>query len=150
MGLPAGEELLLEEENPGVLEDLDQRDSLIWVFLEELGDQVFVLLRNARLESNLRSCLIPSDGLLIAPKRCVSMYQFKEQDSQRPDIQLVVMLAIVDHFRCHILQSTAESVSLTFVDLAIVGVLREIALTSPAKVANFEHIILIDKQVFWL
>ena len=78
LGLPAGEELLLEEENPGVLEDLDQRDSLIWVFLEELGDQVFVLLRNARLESNLRSCLISSDGLLIAPKRCVSMDQLKE------------------------------------------------------------------------
>ena len=62
----------------------------------------------------------------------------------------MVVLAIINHFRRHILQCTAKSISLTFIHLAIVRILRKIALTRPPKVAYFQHVVLIHQQILRL
>ena len=86
-----------------MLEHLNQVDSLVGVFLEELVDQVLVLLRNLGLESDLLTHLVTSNCLLIASKGSISMNKLIEENSEGPNIKLVVMLAMIDHFRSHVL-----------------------------------------------
>ena len=101
--LPVGEEFLLEEHDPLVLEHLDQRDSLISVLLEELVDEVFVLLGYLRLERDRLTCLIPGNCLLVSSEGCISVNELVEQDSKRPYIELVIVLPMVDHLGRHVL-----------------------------------------------
>ena len=61
----------------------------------------------------------------------------------------MIVLSMIDHLWGHILQSSTESIALTFVHLSVT-ILLEITLTSPAEVANFEHVIAVDEQIFWL
>ena len=69
-----------------MLEHVNQFDSLVGVFLEELVDQVLVLLRNLRLESDPLTHLVTSDRLLITSKRSISVNKLVEQDSEGPNI----------------------------------------------------------------
>ena len=132
-----------------MLEDLDERDSRVGVLLEELVDQVLVLLRDLRFELNRLTSLVPGDRLLIPSERCIAVDQLVEQDAERPDVQLVVVLPMVDHLRCHVLECATEGVALAFVELAIV-VHVHLAFTRPAKVADLQHVVLVHEQVFWL
>ena len=84
--LPVGKELVLEVEDPGVLEDLDQRNSLVWVFHEEPVDQVFVLLRNPLLEGDRLASLVAGNGRLVASVGSVAVHQFVEEDAEGPDV----------------------------------------------------------------
>jgi len=61
----------------------------------------------------------------------------------------MIVLSVVDHFGRHILKSATEGLALAFVLLAI-NILFKIAFTCPAKVANFEHVVFADQQIFWL
>lgn len=56
-----------------MLEYLNQRDSLVWVFFEKLVDEVFVFLRDLAFEGNLRTSLVASNSFLISAVGCVSM-----------------------------------------------------------------------------
>ena len=142
--LPICKELVLEVKDPGVLEYLDQGDPLVWILLQELIDQVLILLRHLRLELDRLSRLVPGDRLLIPPERCMPVAQFVEQDAKRPHVQLMIMLAMVDHFRCHILQRATEGVALPFVQLSV-GVLIHLPFTRPPEVTNLQHIVFIDE-----
>ena len=132
-----------------MLEDLDEWDSLVGVLLEELVDQVLVLLRDLRFELNRLTSLVPCDRLLIPSERCIAVDQLVEQDAKRPDVQLVVVLPMVDHLRCHVLECATEGVALALVELAIV-VHVHLTFTRPAKVADLQHVVLVHEQVFWL
>ena len=59
----------------------------------------------------------------------------------------MVVLPVINHFRRHILQCPAKSVPLTLVHLTVI-VLVKLTLTGPPKVANFQHVVLVDEQVF--
>jgi len=59
------------------------------------------------------------------------------------------MMAMVDHLRRHVLKSAAKGVSLPLIHVAI-GIHVDLTFTSPAKIANLQHVILIYQQVFWL
>ena len=48
------------------------------------------------------------------------MHQLVQKDTERPDVKLVVVLAMVDHLRRHILECAAESIALAFIQLPIV------------------------------
>ena len=86
-----------------MLEHLNQVDSLVGVFLEEFIDQVLVLLGNLGLKSDLLTHLVSCDCLLIASKGSISMHKLVEEDSEGPNIKLVVMLTMIDHFGSHVL-----------------------------------------------
>jgi len=126
-----------------VLEYLNQRDSLVWVFLEKLVDQIFILLGNLALEGDLRTGLVAGNGLLVPAEGSVSVDKLVKQDSEGPDVQLVIMLPVVYHFRSHVLESTAKSVSLPLERLAL-RVRIHLTLARPAEVANLEHVVFID------
>jgi hypothetical protein len=118
-----------------VLEYLNQRDSLVWVLLQKLVDQIFVLLGDLALEGDLRTGLVAGNGLLIPTKGSVSVDKLVKQNSEGPHVQLVIMLPVIYHFWSHVLESTAKSVSLSLVRLAL-RVRIHLTLASPAKVAN--------------
>ena len=119
-----------------MLEYLDQVDSLVGVFFEEFVDQILVLLRNLRLEGDLLTHLITCDCLLIASKGSISMNKLVEENSESPNIKLVVMLAMIDHFRSHVLKSTAKSVTLTLVSISII-IFINFTFASPAEITYF-------------
>lgn len=77
------------------------------------------------------------------------MDELVQKNSKSPNIELVIMLAMVNHLRSHVLKCAAESVALAFSHLASV-VLFHFTLTRPPEVTNFEHIILVYQQIFWL
>lgn len=62
------------------------------------------------------------------------MAQLVEKYSQTPQVQQVVMRLLLHHFRCHIFQSSAESIAL----LALIIWL----LHTPTEVTNFKHVLL--------
>ena len=71
---PRREEFVLEVEDPGVLEHPDERDSLLGTFDEELGDEVFVLLRNLGLELDIAGGLRVGDCFLLSAEGCMAVY----------------------------------------------------------------------------
>ena len=77
------------------------------------------------------------------------MAEFVEQDAERPHIQLVVVLAMIYHFRCHILQRATERVALPFVHLAV-SVEIHLTFTRPPEVTNLQHVVIIDEQILRL
>ena len=119
-----------------MLEHLNQVDSLVGVFLEEPVDQVLVLLGNLGLKSDLLTHLVSSDCLLIASKGSITMHKLVEEDSEGPNIQLVVMLAMIDHFGSHVLESTAKSVTLTLISISII-IFIDLTLAGPAEITYF-------------
>ena len=126
-----------------MLEYLDQRDSLVWVFFEKLVDEVFVFLRDLGLESNLRTGLVASNSLLISTVGCFSVDQLVKQNSECPHVQLVVVSPVIDHFRSHVLKSTAKSVPLPLVLLTVL-IRLHFTFTSPAEVANLQNVVFIN------
>ena len=142
--LPVGEKLLLKVEHPWMLEHLDQRDSLVWIFSEELVDQVFVLFGHVALKGDCLPHLVASDCSLVACEWSFAMNKFIEEDSKGPDIKHVVMLPVVDHLGRHILESTAKSVPLSLVHLSLFISLK-VAFTSPAEVTNFQYVVLANQ-----
>lgn len=71
-----------------------------------------------------------------------------EKNAQRPDIDLVVVGLIRDHFWCHVLKCPAEGVPLLL--HRVIETFFSRGLHAPAKIADLEHIVLRDQQVFWL
>ena len=147
--LPVSEKFVLEEEHPWMLENLDQRDSLVWVLFEEPVDQVLVFLGDFAFESDLVAGLIAGNGLLIATEGSIAVNKFVEEDSEGPHVQLVIVLPMVYHFRSHILKRTAKSVPLTFVEITIFSLVH-LAFASPTEVADLEHVVFVDQQVLRL
>lgn len=98
-----------------MLEYLNQWDSLVCVFLEEQVDQVFVLLRNLAFESNLLAGLVACNGFLVPAEGSIAVDELVQKNSKSPHVELVVVLPMVNHFRRHVFQSTAKSVSLSLV-----------------------------------
>ena len=97
---------------------LDQWYTLVVVFCEEFGHQVLILLAQALFKWNLGQPLL--DGLLhhvliIAPEWSIPMDQLKQQDSKRPDINLVVMSLLIEHLWCHVLKGSTECFTLLHV-----------------------------------
>ena len=84
--LPVCEELLLEVENPWMLEYLYQWNSLIWVLLEELFDKIFVLLWDLGFEDDLLVYLISSYHVLITFEGCLSVDKLVEENAKGPNI----------------------------------------------------------------
>ena len=76
------------------------------------------------------------------------MDKLVQENSYRPDIDLVIMGQFLDHLRCHVLESTAEGVPLLF--KATSHICLAARLNTPPEVTNLEHIIGANQQIFWL
>ena len=64
------------------------------------------------------------------------MNKLVEENSEGPNIKLVVMLAMIDHFRSHVLESTAKSVTLTLISISII-IFINFTFASPAEITYF-------------
>ena len=131
-----------------MLEHLNQVDSLVRVLLEELVDQVLILLRNLGLEGDLLTHLVTSDCLLVASEGSIAMDKLVEEDSKGPNIELMVMMTMIDHFGSHVLEGTAKSVALALVGVSIVFL--DLTLAGPPEITDLKHVVLVDEQVFRL
>ena len=76
--------------------------------------------------------LLPS----FPSKGRIALDQLKQQNSQAPNVDLVVVGLLLDHFGSHVLKGTAES-----------GAILEDG--CEAKVAEFGVVILGDEDVLW-
>ena len=126
-----------------MLEYLNQRDSLVWVFFEKLVDEVFVFLRDLAFEGNLRTSLVASNSFLISTVGCVSMDKLVKQNSECPHVKLVVVPSVIYHFWSHVFESTTKSVPLPL-ELLTVLIGINFTFTCPAEVTYFENVVFID------
>jgi len=132
-----------------MLEYLNQRDSLVWVFFEKLVDEVFVFLRDLAFESNLRTSLVSSNSFLISAVGCVSMDELVKQNSECPNVKLVVVPSVIYHFWSHVFESSAKSVPLPL-ELLTVLIGINFTFTCPAEVAYFENVVFINQEILRL
>ena len=119
-----------------MMENANKFDSLVWLLHKEFVDQVFVLLRQLRLESNLLTHLVTGYSDLVASEWRISMHQLIQQNAECPDIEHVVVLPMINHLWCHILERTAKSVALAFVHLTLI-IFFKLTFTRPSKITNF-------------
>lgn len=68
-----------------------------------------------------------------------SVDQLVEKNTQRPYIKCMVVIFILDHFRGHVLKSSAKSISL----------LHMIRLYTPTEITDFDDISILDENIFW-
>ena len=76
------------------------------------------------------------------------MNKLVEENSESPNIKLVVMLAMIDHFRSHVLESTAESRRARQARFALTPALRDYF--AKAKVCNTQVAILVNQYILRL
>lgn len=77
------------------------------------------------------------------------MHQFKQQNSESPRIDVVVVALLVDHLGSHVLQGATVSLSFSFV-LKAFRVTLHLVVNSPTEVADFDEMVVIDQEVFRL
>ena len=74
------------------------------------------------------------------------MHKLIEKDTEGPSVDLVSMWSLVPHLGRHISRCSTVSIAL-FLVLVALGVGLDIELTGPAKVADFNAVILVDQEV---
>ena len=77
------------------------------------------------------------------------MDKFIEKDTQGPSVDFVSVWVFIHHFWCHVLERATERLSIPREHIAL-RILLKLDLTSPAKVANLYHLLVVDEQVFRL
>lgn len=103
-------------------------------------NQIFVLITQTRLKSNLSSHNFITDlSWMNSCERCSTVHQFIQQDSKRPNIQSMIMILVLNHFRGHIFKSSAESVSL----------LHMVRLNAPTKITNLDDVSIFNQNILW-
>ena len=114
-------------------EHLDKRNSLVAVMSEELIHKVLIIIRETLFKGDLCYFIhnvILHSQLIFPSEGSIAMHQLIKQDTQRPDINLVVMTLLIQHLWSHIFKGTAESFPL----LHTLQLLLK--LESPCKVTN--------------
>jgi len=66
--------------------------------------------------------------------------EFIQQNSERPNIEGMVVVLVLNHFWCHVLEGAAEGEAL----LHVVG------LDTPPEVADLDYVLVLDEDVLWL
>ena len=133
--------LLLEVLDPGVIEYLDEGQSLCGLVNQDLIDKILVLVGEARLEPDLPSHDLVADLPGVhSSERGSPVDKLVKQDTKGPDVECVVVIFVLDHLRCHVLKRAAEGVSL----LHVVG------LDAPAEITDFDDVPLLDEDVLGL
>ena len=94
---------LFEVFDPGMVENFDQRKAFICLIDKNFVNKVFIFIGKTRLKSYLPSHnFITNFTRMDSSKRCSSMHKFIKQDSQRPYIQSMIVVFILNHFRSHV------------------------------------------------
>lgn len=113
-----------------MVKNLNQRYTFLWIVLQQLFNKIFIVRFTRRTKTNLALCnFLRNLYRVFASKRSVTMVELIEKDAKTPYIQGVIMGFILQHFGCHVFQSSTKSGARHI----ILGVLY-----TPTKVAYFE------------
>lgn len=115
--------------------------SLIWVLHENFLDQVLVLVSAAFLELDVAFDNLASNLNLISTEWRSAMDQFIEQNTERPNVDLMVMGFRCNHLGSHILECAAERIPLLIKFIFLVFLWSNLSLYAPSEVANLENIV---------
>ena len=85
----------------------------------------------------------------LPSERLHPMDKLIEKDTQGPSVDFVSMWVFIHHFWRHVLERATERLSIRREHIAL-RVLLKLDFTSPAKVANLNHLLVVDEQVFRL
>jgi len=123
----------LEVDDPRVLEHFHERHAFARLDLQQRVDKVFVLVGNRLFELYaLLEDLLDNGALVLSCEGRFPVHQFKEQNSQAPNVECVVVRLVLQHFRSHVLQSSTEGApALSFLQAH-----------APAEVADLEQVAL--------
>lgn len=103
----------LEIADPGVIEDLNERQSFGGIVLEDRVHEVSVLRRQPWLEPYGSSHDLFLDlAWMHSRERCPAVHQLVQKNTQRPNIQRVVVCLVLYHFWRHVFQCSAEGIPL--------------------------------------
>lgn len=114
---------------PGMAEDFYQWQPALGVLDQNWFHQIFVLGAQTFFEDNVTFANLLWYLKLVSFEWSFAMAQFVEENSQTPHVQQMVVRLLIDHFWGHILQSSAESISLLTLIIWL--------LDAPTEVANF-------------
>jgi hypothetical protein len=70
-------------------------------------------------------------------ERGTAVNQLIQQNTKRPDVERVIVILVLYHFRSHVFESTAKSVPL----------LHMIGLDAPTEIADLNNITLLDQNI---
>lgn len=129
---------LFEVLNPRMVKDLDQGKSFSSLVNQYLIHQIFVIVTQTWLEPNLAPHDLVADfSRMHTSKGSPTMNQLIEQDTKRPYIQRMVMIFVLDHFGCHVLESTTKGVPL----------LHMVRLNTPSEITDLDNVAFFNQDV---
>lgn len=135
LGLLGQVVLLLEVLHPWMVEDFDKGQSLVCFVDEDLVDKVLVLVGQPGLEPDLASHdLVANLPGVHASEGRPTVHQLVQKDTERPDVERVIVVLILDHLGRHVLECTAEGVTL----------LHVVRLDAPAEITNLDDVTVLN------
>ena len=127
-------------EYPGMSEDFYQWQPALRVLDQYWFHQILVFWAKTFFEHNFTFANLLCYLNLVSPEWGLAMAQLIQENSQTPQVKQMVMRLLFHHFGCHILQSSAESISLFTLFIWL--------LNAPTEVTNFEYIFFTNEKIF--
>ena len=126
---------------PGMLSDLTNWQSMLWVNLKQLRNKILSNTWEPFRPLNLQSQDVVEELTLATTlERRGSCEELKQQHSQIPHIQHLVVSRLLDHLWSEVLWRTAVCET-PIVVIEVIG---------PAKIGKFNDAIRVEQYVLWL